>query len=258
MSERKMMKILISAGLLCAFSSLAVQAQETPPEGDKSTWLLGIGGGLQKKIYAGSDTKFRVLPLLTYENSWVKVAGPGVGLKLGRSGGFSYMLNARYALGDGYKSSDAWVLEGMNKRKASVWVGPEVSWDSDFGRLSAGVQADASQKSEGYQATLNYSRDFRFGRFSIGPNVGLSWLSSQYVDYYYGVTEAEATNWRSQYEGKASLNLGVGLRGRYMIDAHQFASFELGVKHYGSGITDSPLVDRRYQPQLSLGYAYRF
>lgn len=252
------MKALISAGLLCALSSFVVHAQESPSNDDKSSWALGVGGGLQKKIYAGAEAKLRVLPVVAYENSWVKLVGPGVGLKLGRNGGFSYMLNARYALNEGYKASDAWVLEGMDRRRASVWVGPEINWDSDLGRLSAGAQADASQESKGYQATLNYSRDFRFGRFSIGPNVGLIWLSSRYVDYYYGVTEAEARSWRSQYEGKASLNLGVGLRGRYMIDAHQSASFELGVRHYGSGITDSPLVNRRYQPQLNLGYAWHF
>ncbi|MEN3112019.1 MipA/OmpV family protein [Uliginosibacterium paludis] len=257
------MKKLFSVSVLCAALPFSVHAQEASPAAQPEasaapSWMLGVAASVQKKPYTGADTRYRVLPFVAYENSWFKLIGPGVGLKLGRTGGFNYLLNARYGLGEGYKSSDAWVLEGMNKRKPSVWVGPEVNWDSMLGRLSASASADVAQESKGYQATLSLSHEYRFGRFSLTPTAGLTWFSASYIDYYYGVTDAETTSWRQRYDGKASLDLGIGLRSRYMIDAHQFLSLDLGVKRLGAGITDSPLVDRTYVPQVGVGYVYRF
>ncbi len=45
-------------------------------------WGLGAGISFKKKAYRDVDTDTTTIPLLTYENDWVRFAGPTVDLKL--------------------------------------------------------------------------------------------------------------------------------------------------------------------------------
>jgi outer membrane scaffolding protein for murein synthesis (MipA/OmpV family) len=250
--------VVLSAFALAATPLLQAQPavdQSAPPP---SGWGLGIGAGWQRPVYAGAENKTRVIPLVSFENEYVRVLGLGADLKLPSAGPVSFSLRARYALGDGYESDDAPILNGMEERKPSFWLGGAVQWRTEYAKLSAEVSGDASSHSKGTEARLGVEHDFRFGRFMFTPRVAAVWRDAKYVDYYYGVRPEEATAFRPAYEGRGTTNAEVGLRTFYGISQHDGAFLDVSATALGSSIKDSPLVDRRILPAVRLGYLYRF
>ena len=222
-----------------------------------SYWGLGLAVGVSQRPYRDDDSKTRVLPLLLYENRWVRVAGTGVDLKLPSAGPVSFALRARYAF-DGYKPDDAPILNGMDERKASVWLGGAARWHNPVVDVSAEWLGDVSSHSKGQQFKLVLDRSFRAGAFEFTPRLGATWLDRKYVDYYYGVTASEATPARPFYEGDATVNAEVGLRTVYNLAPRHALSLDVSTTRLGGAIQDSPLVERRSLSSVRFGYVYRF
>lgn len=227
-------------------------------EGTSSRFGLGLGAGLNRKPYQGFDNKVIAMPLLTYENSWIRVIGPGVEGKLGRVGNLSFGLKGVWGFKEGYKSSDADILSGMEERKGGIWIGPSLNWKGPFATLSAEVLTDVSGHSQGQQAHVSVGKQFRFGRFGLGPQFAIHWQSDKLVDYYYGVRDSEARVGRAGYQGRATVNVDASLKFNYTLARQQTLNAELGFRHYGRAITDSPLVDKYNTPIVRIGYLYMF
>ena len=98
----------------------------------------------------------------------------------------------------------------------------------------------------------------RLGAFTFSPNVAAVLLDRKTVDYYYGVRADEARFDRPQYDGRHTLNTALGLRTGYAVTLNQTVTLDVGTTFFGSGIKESPLVDRSTQPNFRLGYVYRF
>jgi outer membrane protein len=241
----------LAAGL--PLSSLAADEQ---PAAD-SHWGLGLAVGISQRPYRDADNQTRALPLLTYENRWVRIAGPGIDLKLPSAGPVSFALRARYAF-DGYEQDDAPILNGMAERKDSIWLGGAAKWHNDIVDVSGEWLGDASSHSKGQQFKLQLDRSFRTGAFEFTPRVAAIWLDRKFVDYYYGVTAPEVTAERPFYEGKATVNAEVGLRTVYALAPRHAVSLDVSTTRVGTGIKDSPLVERRNLSSVRLGYVYRF
>jgi outer membrane protein len=130
-----------------------------------------------------------------------------------------------------------------------------MNWQTGIGTLSGDFLTAGSK---GRKADIQFGSPFRFGQWTIEPHIGAEWLNNDNVDYYYGVTSAESRPWRDQYTGKSSYNFSAGTRFDYRFTPHQNVSLDVGVTRLGSGITDSPLVDKTVIPQVRLSYLYRF
>ena len=147
------------------------------------------------------------------------------------------------------------ILNGMQNRHGAFWYGPVLAWDRGFGTVSGGYLLGGNK---GERAKIGYGKSFSAGSFSIEPHVGMEWLSGKFVDYYYGVKPSEARAGRPAYHGKATWNVSVGSRVGYKLTEHQTVMLDVGVSHLGSGITDSPLVGKRFVPEAMIGYLYQF
>lgn len=245
--------------LLVAAPLQAARADELEglPGADGRHWGIGLGGGVQTQPYAGVERKTQALPVLFFENRYVRVMGLGVDLKLPDAGPVSFALRARYS-GEGYAEDDSPLLAGMGSRHGGLWLGASTRWRNDVAPVFAEVSSDASGHSKGLQARIGIDREFRLGRFSLTPGLSATWYDSKYVDYYYGVTSAEALATRVQYSGRATVNAELSLRGRYLLSPVSALTFDIGATRLGSGITDSPLVDRSTTAKFGVGYLYRF
>lgn len=218
-------------------------------------WGLGAGMGYQQSPYAGYGTRFTPIPLLYFDDKWVRVLGAGLDLKLGSWSQISVALRVKYALSDGYNQSDAPILNGMEDRKGAFWYGPALSWRSGYGTLTGDLLTSANK---GEQVHITFSKAFQYGKLSIEPHVGANWLSHTYVNYYYGVQPSEALVDRPTYAGSSTVNVSVGSKFDYHFAQHQTVSLDIGAARFGDGITDSPLVNKKVVPQARLGYLYRF
>lgn len=218
-------------------------------------WGLGVGAGIEQAPYKGYGTKYTPIPLISFDNKWVHAFGTAVDLKIGKWSNVSLALRGKFAIGDGYKQSDAPILSGMQTRNGAFWYGPALAWHTAFGTL-AGDFLEGGNK--GQKASIDFSKSFGYGKFLFEPHAGAEWLSSKYVDYYYGVRSSEARAGRPAYTGKSTFDMSVGVRVDYKFTRHQTAILDLGVSHLGGGITDSPLVGKRFIPQARIGYLYEF
>ncbi|WP_244137413.1 MipA/OmpV family protein [Burkholderia pyrrocinia] len=218
-------------------------------------WGLGAGVGIGESPYKGYGSKVEPLPLVYFDDKWVHVFGTTIDVKIGNWSGISVALRGNFSLGDGYKQSDAPILNGMEDRHGAFWYGPALALHTAFGTLSGDYLAGGNK---GQRASLDYSKSFDAGDFSIAPHVGVDWLSGKYVDYYYGVRPAEVRPGRPAYTGTATWKTSLGTRVDYNFAKHQRLLLDVGVSHLGSGLTDSPLVGKRFIPEIRVGYLYQF
>ncbi len=93
----------------------------------------------------------------------------------------------------------------------------------------------------------------------IYPQLGLQRQSSQYANYYYGIStgDAQLTGY-NVYTAPATTNLLAGM----MIEIPVVDSWYVNIygkrKWMGSGINNSPVVTRSFQDNIFLALAYRF
>jgi outer membrane protein len=259
--------LLGALALPLAFAALCAQAQTTrqleaqvsaqPAASLPGTgWGLGFAAGYDRMPYRDFDNKVRVLPLVSFESPSIGFFGTTFDIKLPSAGAVAFRLRARY-FGDGYEADDSPYLDGMAKRRGGVSLGGAAVWGSQYGNLTVealGAVGDA----EGKRVRLAFERGFQSGAWSLTPRLEMTWLDSDHVDYYYGVRTGEARVGRAAYEGDSTVNVGVGLRLGYALAPNQSVFLDVGGTRLGSGIRDSPLVDRSTQSGVRAGYLYRF
>ncbi len=218
-------------------------------------WGLGVGVGIQQAPYKGYGSKYTPIPLFYFEDKWIHAFGTTIDLKIGQWNSVVFSLRGKYEIGDGYKGSDAPILNGMETRAGAFWVGPALAWHTAFGTLSGDFLSGGNK---GQKANLDFGKSFDYGSLSIEPHIGAQWFSNKYVDYYYGVRESEVRAGRPAYSGESTIDESVGAKFDYRVTPHQLVTVDLGVTHLGSGITDSPLIGKRFTPTARIGYLYQF
>jgi outer membrane protein len=253
--------VTVAAALALGLGATAAAGAAAADEG--SSWGLGVAAFSAQQPYTGIDREKRALPLISYENQYVRVFGPVVEFKaysvdLGGGQRLDLRVIGKYDF-SGYEAGDAPILNGMRERKSGFWAGGKVTWRTGMGDVSAELLADASGKSKGRRASLGLEKNWRIGQhFILTPRAGAAWVDKKYVDYYYGVGADEARPGRVAYVGKSGVNAELGLRGTYVVDAHHSLFLDLGVTKLSKEIKDSPLVDRSTENRVGLGYLYRF
>lgn len=250
---------LIALAALASLAHLPAHAHGGggEPAVEGTQWGLGLAVMSERTPYRGVENKTRVLPVITFENRWVRLSGPGLELKLGQSGPVRFGLTAGLS-GDGYKPGDSAFLAGMAERKSGVWLGARAQLATDWAHFSAQWSGDASGHSEGQRFRLGVERRFALGDIGISPRLSALWSDGKTNQYNYGVRAAEATAQRPAYSPGAGVDTEVGVRLDYRIAPKQVLFADLGVRSLGSEVRNSPLVDRSSVSEARLGYLHRF
>lgn len=248
---------MIAAMAISITGSSTAFAQSSYAEETESKWLLGIGAAVVDKPYRKADREVYPLPIVSYENKWISASIPTFDIKLFSTDSLSFRLRARWT-GEGYKAKDSPYLDGMDERKASIWAGGAVMWNTKFANVTGEFLADAMGNSKGTRARLQIDRRFTAGIFGLTPRIAAEWVNDKYVDYYYGVKTHEIQTSRSLYEGKATTNMQIGLRMDYKPSGPHTVFFDVGATRFGNAVKDSPLVDQPNQNTFAFGYVYHF
>lgn len=249
--------VLSIALSLAAAGAWAQGGAPAAPQKSESVWGAGLLVSSEIRPYRGVGSETQVFPVLQYENAWIDIWGPVIDLKLHDEGSLLFVLRARYA-GSGYDANDSPELAGMQDRKNSVWLGTKVQWRGSLAHVSAEWLADGSGHSKGQQLKLQAETLMHAGPVRVVPRVGLQWLDSKYVNYYYGVNASEARAGRAAYRGKAAFNPEIGARFVYVMTPAQSTFVDVSATALDSTIKRSPIVERSWVPALRLGYVYRF
>jgi len=254
-------RVALGALLLAALPA-AAYADELgdldPPQENASKWGLGLGVGIKRSPYRGVGNETNVIPLLSFQNRYVRFFGTTLDVRLPSAGPVDFAVRARYGLGDGYKSSDSGYLSGMEERKGGLSIGLAATWHAGVADVSLDWMR-ATNYGKGNRFKLSVERGFAVtSRLRLTPHVGVQRADRKDVDYYFGVRDSEVRANRPAYDGRATTSIEGGVRLDYAFTKHQTMFIDVGVQHWGSGVTDSPLVERSTVPTMRLGYLYRF
>lgn len=231
-----------------------------PGESD-SRFVLGAVIGSLDNPYAREGTDGYIVPTFEWRGERLFFDDGQLGLTLFRRHGFSGGLvltgtSSFLSDEDDYEDNDR--LAGLEERDPTLDGGVYMMHTSDLGQFKLTVLDELTGKHDGQSADLNYTFDLKAYNWSINPFIGVSWSSGDSVDYFYGVSELESNSLRAAYKGKSSTNGYVGVQGRYQITDHIEATIQASYIRFGSGLTDSSIVDEDGSFVSGIGVIYNF
>jgi len=234
--------------------------QENPPSvPDNLDLSIGAGVIFAPRPYEGASAAIIPIPVVNvrYKNLFVEgIRGGYQFLKSGRLTGNAY-LQANF---EGLESTDSPYLEGMTNRSMSADAGTEIVYRARPVGFRFNMLSDILGRNSGQEVSVQAVTGAPLGRGSfLLAGIGPRWVSATRVDYYYGVSAAEARPDRPEYRGTSSWNwdLTLGANVRLTENWSLFALFSR--EAFGSPIENSPVVGgpAAYTMITSLTYRLR-
>ena len=220
-----------------------------------SGWIIGGGVAVRDPGYVGYSRETTPIPLIFYHNGRFFFAGVSAGYLLsnGNHYRFSLVVSPQF---NRLKASDSPQLAGIQTRDWSLAGGANLDLFGGWGRFNVGVAHDLLDRNNGSSANLGYRFPFHAGDWTLTPGLGLRWESADLVNYYYGVSAAEAIPGRPAYSPGSATNPLVDFSLSTAISEHwQFRGY-LEYMRFAGAIHDSPIVARSGSPTIFIGFVY--
>jgi MipA family protein len=251
-----------SLALFATFATTSVLAADDTPR-----WGLGLGAVVSDNPYAGRDTRYTPLPLITYDSERFFFRGITGGVHLFDN----ELLQLDFIVQGDFGGIDAddfgrreLALNGIDRdlledRDDTAQAGFQLGFEGRLGELKLEFVADVLDASGGYEASAEYGYPITFGeRLTLTPMLGVKWLSADTADYYYGTLDAEVARGVVRYRPGAVAIPEVGLDVKYNLGGRWMLLGNLSYGALPSKISDSPLVDDDRAAGLMIGVIRAF
>ncbi|MFK7729993.1 MAG: MipA/OmpV family protein [Pseudomonadales bacterium] len=252
---------LALAAIAMGITNSALASDAIGPGDSDSKWILGASTVVVNNIYADEDGLGFLFPNLVYNGDRFFLKNGSLNLHAAQLNDFSFGLTLGVDAGflsDDDEYRDNTKLAGLIERDEILVGGVYINHTTDQGRLNLTMLGDLGEDRDGYEATLSYTFDLKYGNWNVNPVVGVNWLSDNNVNHAFGVSASEATATRAVYEGGSATNLFAGVRARRAINEHWDLELKTGVSKLGSSIGDSTIVDddEVYHAGVSVNYNF--
>ncbi len=252
---------VIAISVILSSAAVAQEAKAEPDAPVERTleWSLGLGVASTPRPYVGAENAILPIPLvdITYKGLYVQ----------GIQAGYWFIDNKKLDFGirseivfESLDPDDSPFLEGMDERLPSIQGGLVFAWKPGKFRLTTAVNTDLMNRSNGQQASVRFSRMWQFHGRAVGimPSIGVVWQSSNFINYYYGVTPEEALPGRPPFSGHSAVNFRTSLLG-YLFVSHRirFLAY-VEVQRLDNEIYESPIVEDRRSILGLFGMTVRF
>lgn len=255
------MKNLLLVATLTALPAAAFAQQQ-----DAARWGVGAGVAAIDSPYAGEDIRIRPIPLLSYEGEKVFFRGPTGGYHFVDGPVFSFDLLGALRF-DGIDMEDLGVAElaarGIDRnlledRDDQFDAGIGLSWRGRLGEVQFRAVSDLTDTSGGQEVSLTYSYRVQAGLFAITPLVGVSYLSDDLANYYYGTLDEEVARGVVDYKPDAVVITQVGINVMRPLGKHWAMLGSVRYMLLPDELADSPLIESDTSGSAFLGLTYRF
>lgn len=247
--------------LLAAESASAGSVLDYIRKYDLNDYGFGVAVSTEQNPYIGARNGTIAYPYLTsfrdsaFTDDWFLIRDGGLGSRWTSESGWELGAIARVqTLGLGNHNSED--LLGIEDRKWTIEAGPMVGWRGWPVHINWTTYFEPTDRHSGSISKLAVSLPMEWSRGYVVPSVEVAYQSSDYVDYYYSVTAAEATESRPEYAPAAATNTALRVRWGYALDGDWLLSGRLGVERLDSEIAASPIVARDRIWSATLGVAY--
>jgi len=228
------------------------------PEGSTA-----LGGGIRfgQSPYLASDNEderqLDLIPLYLYEGKYLFLRGTGGGLHFVNTDKWEVNLYARYRFQHLDPDSNAF-YQGLEERKQTLDAGFQIASTRDWGELRLSGLTDTLGKHDGQELQFSYRYRIEAGPWSISPYASVIWQDANLTNYYFGVSEAEATPERPAYLPGESLWISMGLNTAWQASDRITFFGNVGFAGTDSEVINSPLVEEAGFSQAFIGGTYTF
>jgi outer membrane protein len=156
----------------------------------------------------------------------------------------------------GYGTGDSLALEGMSSRDWTIQAGANIGRQFGALRLDLMAQTDVLDVHNGQEYTLKLALPFQGRNWQLIPQFDVLYQSEDLVNYYFGVTEQEATAVRPAYSPGAGTTLSGSLNFSWRFLPKWYVTASAQLDYLPDVIRDSPIVSRDTVGRFVLGVAY--
>ena len=228
---------------------------------DLNDYALGLTVSGSQSPYVGDDASGIAYPVLTsfrdsaFTDDWLLIREGDLGFRWVSEGGWELGAVGRIQT-IGLGASDAPELEGLRDRLWTLELAPIIGYRGWPVHINFKTYTEILNRHDGLISQLAFSLPLQRGRSFIIPSVELIHRSSDYSNYYFGVSAPEARPTRPEYVAGSALNTALRVRWGYEITEKWLLSGSLGIEFLDSEITNSPIVDKDELWSARLGVAY--
>ena len=254
---RSLLKILIY--LLFAALCMPLYAMDTVPNRLPDHVVGDIGAAVYtSNLHIGTEgTQSLVLPYAFFDYQRFFARIDEVGIKTFNMGYGYFEVIGKINL-DNYTVKST--INGTSINKSDpIPLGVGTFQETPIGGFFANAYHDFGKSKGALYELLYFSEVETFEKVVIYPQVGIERQSNQYANYYYGINSGQAAmTGYGAYNAPATNNLLAGV----MIEIPVIDSWYINVygkrKWLGSGINNSPVLNRSHQDNIFMALAYRF
>jgi outer membrane protein len=255
-------KWLLPLLLFVVGTASAQEVAEIPfsaaPEGSAA---LGAGIRFGQSPYLASDSedqrKLDLIPLYLYEGKHLFARGVSGGVHLLRNDIFEVNLYTRYRFQKLDPESNAFYL-GLEEREQSLDAGVQLGLTQNWGELNLDWVTDTLNRHNGNELRIAYRYRIDAGPWSVSPYIGWTWQDENLTNYYFGISEAEATAERPAYLPGASQWVSLGLNTAWQVSDRIVLFGNIGFGGADANVVDSPLTEEDSFSTAFVGGTYLF
>ena len=230
-------------------------------EDKKQKITLGFGPYIQTQPYENVDNIFIPSPVIFFDNSLFYIRWSRAGMYfLGSvqdeySWGFSLSVQPRPY---GFEKGE---VTGMDERKDTWEGGLAFSAKTGDSYIEIMALTDILDRYESWILKTEVGYNIELGNLSLYPSLIFIYQSSNFMNYYYGVTNKEAQNGNiNEYIAESGLQIGAQTYIKYPFTNKLSALINLRADKLPSEATSSPIVneDYIYSGLASLIYTFEY
>lgn len=143
-------------------------------------------------------------------------------------------------------------IRRLESRRLTYLLGVDAGLQQDDVQLRIRLGADLSAGHDGWQAELQVSQRWQWGKTRLQLEVGALYRDSKLSDYYYGVDAGEMDWPLYQYQPEGSLSLTAGVYLHHAWTEQWGLLLSWSGQHAGRPIAESPLIENR---EFRIGFA---
>jgi outer membrane protein len=229
----------------------------------KQSVTIGVGAYMQTQPYKGVDPLIIPSPVIFFDNSIFYIRWSRAGIYFyGDKGedfswGFSLTAQPRTF---GYKESDSTYLKGMDERETTFEGGLAFSAQKKDAYIEIMLLTDVLDRYDSWLIKTEIGDKYTLGDFSFYPSFIFSYQSKKFVDYYYGVTEQEATLTREKFTPSGGIQAGVQTYIKYPLTESFATLINLRADMIPYSAFDSPIIEDKviYSGLASIIYTFDY
>ncbi|MGL6023635.1 MAG: MipA/OmpV family protein [Fusobacteriaceae bacterium] len=221
---------------------------------------IGFGIGSSSKLYKQEDANAVPFPLLDikYDNFYVQ--GMNIGYQAYRNDLLTMSIFLDPLAGFPIEGED--MKKGytsIDDRESQAMVGLKA--DFDFSKIDMRGTALFQAGEHGSKARASLFKVVSIDKFKIIPSAFVSYFTSDFSDYYFGISEKEVSRGsriENTYEADGAFSTGIKITGDYSVNDRLSLVIFLGAERFSDEIKDSPIVENSTIYSAGVGAKYFF